>query len=249
MTPERVAFVVDEDHPGTSEAVWAGSDRLGGLAELDLPEVARVLVVAPHPDDEILGAGGLLQVLHGRGVAIEVCAVTDGEQGGPGVGDPAAVRAREAHRALEALGLPAPGCAVRTRLRIPDGGVSRAAGRLEAALAERLGPDTLCVAPWAEDRHPDHEASGRAAARAAAGAGSPLLAYPVWAWHWADPAGDDLPWDAARRLPLTRRQVARKRLAIAAHRSQLAARRPGDPPVLPPPVLAHFRRGFEVYLT
>lgn len=249
MTPGRAAFVVDEDHQGTPEAAWAASDRLSGLAELRLPEVPRALVVAPHPDDEVLGAGGLLQVLRWRGVAIEVWAVTDGERGGYGERDLAAVRTREAELALQALGLAGPGRAVRTRMRIPDGRVSRAAGALEAALAARLGPDTLCVAPWAQDRHPDHEACARAAARAAAGAGSPLLAYPVWAWHWAEPAGDDLPWAAARRLPLTRRQVARKRLAVAAHRSQLVAPHPGELPVLPAAVLRHFRRGFEVFFT
>ena len=45
----------------------------------------------------------------------------------------------------------------------------------------------LVLAPWAHDAHPDHEALGRAARTAAALAGVPLLAFPVWAWQWAVP--------------------------------------------------------------
>jgi LmbE family N-acetylglucosaminyl deacetylase len=48
-------------------------------------------------------------------------------------------------------------------------------------------------APWRHDGHPDHDAAGRAATIASAAAGAPLLQYLVWAWHWADPEGDDPP--------------------------------------------------------
>ncbi|HEY5120093.1 MAG TPA: PIG-L family deacetylase, partial [Acidimicrobiales bacterium] len=41
------------------------------------------MVVSPHPDDEVLGAGGLIQVALSQHVLVEVVAVTDGEASHP----------------------------------------------------------------------------------------------------------------------------------------------------------------------
>jgi LmbE family N-acetylglucosaminyl deacetylase len=238
-------FVVDDAQPGTAESAWRAAGRLGALPTLALPSVDAAVVVAPHPDDEILAAGGLMQILAAAGVAVEVFAVTDGEAACPGDPSLAVTRNREAERALRRLGAPA--AFRRDRVALPDGGVAAGAGRLAARLTDRLRPDVLCVAPWRGDRHPDHEAAGEVAAAAAHAAGSPLIEYPVWAWHWADPGGEDFPWSRAHRLPLTPRQAVRKRWALAAHRSQLRPGPGGEPPIVPRGVAAHFRRRFEVF--
>jgi LmbE family N-acetylglucosaminyl deacetylase len=247
---ERPVLQVGPDHPGVSEAAWATSRPLGRLDPLVLPDVDAVVVVAPHPDDEILGSGGLLQLLTAAGSRVEICAVTDGEAfvggGDRSVAELRQIRSDESSTALVRLGL---GHAVRTRLGHPDGGVEDVEDRVAAHLTDRLHPRVLCLAPWRFDGHPDHDACGRAAARAARSTGATLLEYPVWAWHWARPDGDDLPWSACRRLELERPVVAAKRWAIGAFRSQVAtfdAR--GTPPVLPPAVVRRFTRAFEVFI-
>lgn len=58
------------------------------------------LVMAPHPDDEILGMGGTLAMAGRKGFHVTAVFVTDGDQGG----DPA-VRCREADQAAEILGI------------------------------------------------------------------------------------------------------------------------------------------------
>jgi LmbE family N-acetylglucosaminyl deacetylase len=65
------------------------------------------------------------------------------------------------------------------RLGQPDGGIDEDA--LAAALEPLLGPGRWCLATWRADGHPDHEAVGRAAARACTATGARLLEYPVWA--------------------------------------------------------------------
>ena len=46
---------------------WAGLEELPRLEPGDLvPEGRRALIVAPHPDDEVLGTGGLLARQIGR---------------------------------------------------------------------------------------------------------------------------------------------------------------------------------------
>jgi LmbE family N-acetylglucosaminyl deacetylase len=244
-------FVVDCAHLGRSEAAWAASPSLAALLPLDVPPIDLLVVVAPHPDDEVLGAGGLLQILAGAKVRIEIYAVTDGEASHRGVPDEQLrrIRTAESFAALHRLDLP-PG-ASRVRLGYPDGQVADHEVDLTDRLRSRLGPDSLCVAPWRLDGHPDHEACGRAAAAAARACGARLFEYPVWAWHWADPAGTDLPWSSARRLELDRRQTARKRWATTAFRSQIRTlgSPAGDSPVLPDPILRRFWRPFEVYIT
>ncbi|MGH9094637.1 MAG: PIG-L deacetylase family protein [Acidimicrobiales bacterium] len=246
-------LIVDRTHLGPSEAQWAASPHLGGVATLTVPDVDRVVVVAPHPDDEILGSGGLLQVLAQRGVGIEVGAVSDGD-GAFGPLNRAdrerlgRVRTAESERALSRLGV---GSVPRARLGLADGRVAADTGVLMAWLARRLTARSLCLAPWEHDGHPDHDAAGAAAAEAALATGAGLLRYVVWGWHWADPAGTDIPWAGARRLELTRRQAARKRWAIGAFASQWSPPHLGarPEPVMPAAVLRRFWRRWELYLT
>ncbi len=238
------------DGAGTPEDVWRPF-----LASLDLPALAlapppkRAVVVAPHPDDEVLGVGGLLVLLAGLGTGVEVLAVTDGEASNPGgsvaPADLAALRVAETEAALTALGLPA---AV-TRLGLPDGG----AASLEAPVlrALHLAPGDWLLAPWAADGHPDHEAVGRACASAARRHGARLLAYPVWAWHWATPQDPTVPWARAVRVDLPAAVVQRKQRAVACFTTQVQplGPLPEDAPVLPPTVLARFARTAETVFT
>jgi LmbE family N-acetylglucosaminyl deacetylase len=229
---------------GTEDDRWRDWPVVGQWPALDLSSLTDPLVVAPHPDDEILGVGGLLAVL---GTA-EVVAVTDGEASHPDStvytqAELAAVRHQETRRALNQLGLP--GAEVH-RLAQPDGGIDEVA--LTAQLTARLQPGRCCLATWRGDGHPDHEAVGRAAAAACRATGARLLEYPIWTWHWAHPGDERVPWDRARRIDLPERAQDAKARAIAEFTSQIAplGPEPGDAPILPPNVLARFERPFEV---
>jgi LmbE family N-acetylglucosaminyl deacetylase len=103
-------------------------------APLEVGKAERLLVVAPHPDDETLGAGGLAQRVLARGGTVRVVVITAGDGYVEGVrhatGEPVprprelvaygARRLREARAALRELG------GGRIRLQIlgfPDGGL------------------------------------------------------------------------------------------------------------------------------
>ena len=244
-------LIVDDEHPGTDERTWLSDLRLGQLRPLQVRRPQRLVIVAPHPDDEVLGVGGLLQVLAARGVEIVVLAVTDGEASHPGAQrcghDLAAIRAIESRVALRRLEC---GGTQIERLRFADGSVAEHREDLTDLLRRVLRPRDLCLAPWRADGHPDHEATGLAAVRAARSTGTPVLEYLVWAWHWARPGSTDLPWDRCRRVELGRRQAARKRWASYAFASQI---RPfgsdhGGRPLLSDGVLRRFWRPFEVFV-
>src|SRR5260370_7517855 len=64
----------------------------------------RVVVFAPHPDDEVLGCGGALADLLDRGAHLDVVLVTDGAAEARDAGDRgriAAMRMEESRRALD----------------------------------------------------------------------------------------------------------------------------------------------------
>ena len=232
---------------GTTEDTWlAFLDQLRLPALLLEPAPARVVVLAPHPDDEVLGVGGLIALLCAAGSHVQVVAVTDGEASHLGGSvAPAALAARritETSRAVAALGLTHP---VR-HLHLPDGGREQLTAPLLAAL--RLAPGDWLLAPWSGDGHPDHEAVGRAGELLAGRDGARLLAYPVWAWHWADPSTGALPWDRAHKVALPLVVRKQKACATASFVSQIEpiGPLPQDQPVLPAAVLARFSRPFEV---
>jgi LmbE family N-acetylglucosaminyl deacetylase len=207
-----------------------------------------LLVVAPHPDDEVLGCGGLLAEAFAQSRAVHVAVMTDGAASHRSV-PPAVMRERreaETLRAIEALGGRADAVSF---LRLPDGDLGSPAimPRAVAALAcllARQAPRTV-VSPWQFDPHPDHIATAAAVSTALDRlAHRPLrLHYAVWAW--ARPAAIALP-DSGIALDVGR-HVQRRVAALAAHQSQLRqAGAAADGFVLPQALAALVYRRFEL---
>jgi LmbE family N-acetylglucosaminyl deacetylase len=236
------------DAPGTDERTWAAwpwLSTLPGAGPITLAGIRSAVIVAAHPDDEVLGAGGLISMLAASRTRLRLVAVTDGERSHRGHASPAPLarrRTAETEAALRALGTR--GAEV-IRLKLPDGGLADREGDLAAALAPLVAGFDLCLAPWEHDLHPDHEAAGRAARGAATAA---FYSFPVWMWHWASPGDPRVPWDQALRVPLAPRTVGRKRAAITCFASQTEDRGHGLGPVLTPGMIAHFTRTVEVLL-
>lgn len=249
---------------GTSERewqTWVGLAALPTLALDDwLPTTTRLVVLAPHPDDEVLACGGLLAMHAARGGASLVIAATDGEGSHPGVAPWTPITLAAARRAESERGLGdiAPGGAEGAGLRVhrlglADGGVAAASVELARRLAALLRPSDLLLTTWRFDGHPDHEACGHVAASVSVAVGCRLAEAPVWMWHWARPAALALPWQRLRALPLSAEARHRKARALAAHATQLSprpgsddGREPGGP-VLDAGVLARAQRPTEYF--
>ena len=231
-------------------------------APLRVPAATHLVVVAPHPDDETLAAGGLIQRVLRTGGTVRVIIVTAGdgylEAAAAMTGHPqpsaddyralGAVRAREVREATSRLG-------VRDLVLLdgPDEGlsalwsasrepyVSPMTGRgpfsgetLLRALRENIDAvaPTLVVAPDPRDHHPDHAAAGRFTMEALSGlAVQPqLLTYLVHDTVWPPlrPSCDTLPRPRGAEysgtqwlsFALTGDELATKRAALEAHRSQ-----------------------------
>jgi N-acetylglucosamine malate deacetylase 1 len=118
-----------------------------------------VLAFGPHPDDVELGCGGTLAALAVRGLSFGIVDLTRGEMATRGT---PATRAREAAEAARLLG-----ARFRSNLDLGDGDLrtDRAAQLLVIEAIRRTRP-RLVLAPWTEDRHPDHERAGRLVAEA-----------------------------------------------------------------------------------
>ncbi|WP_043254398.1 PIG-L deacetylase family protein [Streptomyces sp. Tu6071] len=236
--------------PGTDEALWRAWERWAELREVVLPQ-GPVVVVAAHPDDEVLGAGGALALLAAAGNPLTVVTVTDGEGSHPRtrVLRPPALAARRATELRAALARLGASAARTVRLRVPDTAVAAHEEEVRRALVPLTEGAALVLAPWTGDVHADHEATGRAARAAARETGAPSAAYPVWMWHWARPDDPRVPWHRAARLDLPADVRARKRDAVACFRSQIAPLGPApeDAAILPPAELAHHVRDFEVW--
>jgi bacillithiol biosynthesis deacetylase BshB1 len=119
-----------------------------------------VLAFGPHPDDVELGCGGTLALLAGRGRGVGIVDLTRGEMATRGTPGTRAAEAAEAGRLL--------GARFRANLDLGDGDLrTDRAAQLRVVEAVRRARPRLVLAPWTEDRHPDHERAGRLVAEAA----------------------------------------------------------------------------------
>jgi LmbE family N-acetylglucosaminyl deacetylase len=228
--------------PGTSEKTWRNWPGLSRLPAIDVTGVASAVIIAAHPDDEVLGAGGIIALLASAGARLRLVSVTDGEASHPGIAEPGALAQRRVAETAAALSVLGAWAADVVRLRLPDTGLAAREDELTALLAGLASGFDLCLAPWTEDAHADHEAVGRSARQA----GQPTMFYPVWMWHWAFPGDPRAPWPRAVRVPLPPGVAARKQAAIRCFTSQLEPRAGGRGPVLTPGTVAHFTRDHEV---
>lgn len=242
-----MSVVFDHRDPGTSEAEWIAAAPWRAAEPFDIA-AERLLVLAAHPDDETLGAGGLLARAAAAGADITVIVATDGEASHPDASSEPARRTLRRIETIAALGELAPGAGVRF-LGLPDGGLREAAVELAAALEREVGSSPsglLVVAPWWGDGHRDHRVLGEAAL-ALRQPGVRVAGYPVWLWHWGDPAST--PTNGWRVLPLAPAMVEAKARAIARHGSQTSAGiDPSTPPILHDGMTAHFVRDVEVFV-
>ncbi|HEX2369032.1 MAG TPA: PIG-L deacetylase family protein [Acidimicrobiia bacterium] len=199
---------------------WRRAARNWVVADDD--ELSRsTLVVAPHPDDDVLGCGGTIARKRSLGVDVAVVVLTDGALANRDILDAAELaelRGREEIASLDVLGV---GPHRAWFLGFRDGGLRKeeeaAAVRLVPILEEVRPAEVLVTAR--DDGHPDHEAAYRVVRRALTSIGSDaaVVDYPVWWWqHW--------PWGP---LPINGRGGVRKfprRMKAA-----LAAARTGEP--------------------
>jgi bacillithiol biosynthesis deacetylase BshB1 len=187
------------------------------------------LVIAPHPDDAELGAGGTMLLLKAQGAAVGVLDLTDGEPTPHGTPE---IRRQETEAASAILGLD-----WRGNLGLPNRALvaDLDARRRLAGMLRRLRPRFL-LAPYWEDAHPDHVAAS---------------ALVDAARFWAKLTKTDLPgaphyperifYYFSLHLRLHPRPsfvldiapfLETKMRAIACYRSQFIEGRPSTPPTL-----------------
>ena len=248
--PARRTAVIAFDHRafGTPAAAW--QPTLDAADDLASPAAGdHLVVVAAHPDDETLGAGGLLALASSQGTQITVIVACDGEASHPtspthGPETLARLRRREVRAAVEEV---APKADI-VLLGLPDGRLAEHRAEITASIDEAGAGCTHLVTPWAGDGHPDHAACADAATRSVASLRAQHWQFPIWAWHWGDPNGAGFP--ALGRLRLDAEAQQAKARALACHVSQHRALsdQPGDEPVIGPHVLDHFRRDVEMFV-
>jgi len=234
--PALKAF--DASVRGTSERTWQSALA---AAPYWAPSPGPVVIVAPHPDDETLGAGGLMYSCAAVGHAVSVISVTDGEAAHPGASDLAAIRRRELAAALVHLSSNPVPC---HRLRVADGQVTANESYVQRAIEARLPSRATLVAPFECDGHPDHDAVGRACLRIARMHHLILARYPIWAWHHCLPQA--FSGSSIVRFALSARARRAKARAISCFASQLEGTE--SEAVVPAHVLMYFARPYETFL-
>lgn len=116
---------------------------------MDTPQGKRILVLAPHPDDDVFGAGGVLLKSVRNSAKVKTVCITSGDT--DGATEIAGVREEETRRVAEALGsqvgfwrYPAHAWQVDEEVK----------NRLRAAVRE-WNPDVIFL-PFLADDHEDH---------------------------------------------------------------------------------------------
>jgi LmbE family N-acetylglucosaminyl deacetylase len=222
----------------------------------DIAGSGTCLILAPHPDDESLGCGGLIAACVAAGRPPLVVVLTDGAGSHYSQDYPPdrlrAVRASEVRNAVGHLGLPAERVVF---LGEPDTAASREGAAFDAVVARLVAlvhqelTCTSILAPWQYDPHGDHEAAALIAAEVAAVTGVRHMAYPVWGWTLPPdavvPGAPNPGWrlDIQAYLPA-------KRAAIQAHQSQYGGLITDDPAgfCLPTELLSAFETPYETFI-
>lgn len=178
---------------GLRRTLVNGAIQLAAVTASVTPDSA--IIIAPHPDDEALGCGGLIALKRQLGAKVSIILLTDGEASHRNCCSTPPARIASGRRELAVaagaeLGLQSGNFYM---LGLPDGaipleydvGFESAANDL-ARLMAAINPVEI-YAPHPNDTWPDHEAASALVAYALTklenGAEITLMHYPVWLWH------------------------------------------------------------------
>lgn len=159
---------------------------LGNSMELVTPN--KVLIVAPHPDDEVLGCSGLIQRLLNEGKQIDVVILSGGGKSHAGccnMDESILIESRRnlSRKAAEILGLPIENLHF---LDYPDGSIAfdcLETDRLKK-LIDTLQPKAIFV-PHKGEGWSDHLEAGRIVQKLVGEmSGLALYEYCVWFWYY-----------------------------------------------------------------
>lgn len=145
----------------TEKGVWGVVPNVLKIRTVSVIRADKVLVLSPHPDDDVLGCGGLLASLSETGAKIKVIYFTDGARGtrsGKRNENLVAEREEEAREAGKVLGV-----GEEKFLRLSDSKLT-ADLSLAAQIRREIEFDKpdLLLAPSPEELHPDHHAIAEA---------------------------------------------------------------------------------------
>jgi len=218
---------------------------------------AVTLVFSPHPDDEVLGCGGLLTLKRIKGVTVCVTYITDGCASHPGhpvltLETLAVQRQAEAENAMGLLGVER---AALRFLGVPDGTLMHldipAANELVrriAAVLQSTDPSEIFL-PCHRDGSSEHDSAFILVARALTQTGLQprVLEFPIWSW-W-NPLLLIRPLLTCRRVWRMdfRRCENLKRQALAAYASQVEPAPPWEKAVLSREFVSFFLSSEEFF--
>lgn len=185
-------------------------------SKLVIPD--SVLIVAPHPDDEVLGCSGLIQRLLNKGKQVDVAILSGGGKSHAGcceIDESTLIESRRnlSRKAAEILGLPLENLHF---LDYPDGSIvfdCSETDRLKK-LIETLQPKVIFV-PHKGEGWSDHLEAGRIVQKLVGEMADVLLyEYCVWFWYYNV-------WNIDRKkafvLTMTEEELSRKNEAIDAY--------------------------------
>lgn len=222
-------------------------------------DIGKLMVLAPHPDDESLGCGGLISLLRKAQSEVHIVFMTDGSASHTKSSEfppnrLAEVREQEAIEASSILGVELH-CI--TFLRLKDSKMhtisKKRSDELVADLVKMFssGAFNALAIPWRRDPHCDHISTYEIGARMLDRVGlvCTKIEYPIWLWKNGK-IGD---WPAQNEVNPYRLRIDAvtnvKQQAIRAHRSQLGELIMDDSDgfVLTDDLLVPFRTNIEYY--
>lgn len=186
------------------------------FTELNISD--KILIVAPHPDDEVLGCSGLIQRLLSEGKQVDVAILSGGGKSHAGcckIDESTLIEFRRnlSRKAAEILGLPLENLHF---LDYPDGSIAFDCSETDRLkkLIDILQPDAIFI-PHKGEGWSDHLETGRIV-RTLIGkmSGISLYEYCVWFWYYNV-------WNIDRKkafvLTMTKEELSRKNEAINAY--------------------------------
>ena len=233
-------------------------------------DIGDLMVLAPHPDDESLGCGGLIALMSKAGARVSVVFVTNGAASHTSKTHPPEqlieLRKKEAMEACCILGVQEKDIHF---LGQRDSGLSRFNESELKTLGQQIGAlfqegrfKALAI-PWRRDPHPDHVVVNQLGAIALQGLDVRssekehrtkkehpiIIEYPVWLWRH----GELEDWPEESEVLPYRMDISEvydtKWQAINCHRTQLGGVIDDDPNgfVLTPHMLAPFATNLEYF--